>query len=416
MIKTTELARHARKLTLTLFVAQSLGSAGFIATASITSIAAAELSGSSAWAGLPAAVLLLGMAASAYGWGYAMDRLGRRPALAWGAVLGLVGASAAGMALVAGAFSVFLFGSLLMGSSRSALQLSRFVAAEVHPPSQRGRAISNVVLGGTVGAIVGPLLISPSGALADLVGIHPLSGVFVAALVLFGLGLGNVLVFLRPEPRDVAREVSRMAESAVPSVPIARSARKILAQPAAQVAVTAMVFGQAIMVMLMVITALHMTDHDHGLGAISIVMSSHTIGMYAFSVLSGRLADRWGREPVILTGAATLAGASLMARLSPELAPLSAALFLLGLGWNFCYVGGSSLLADQLSEAERARTQGANDFLIGLASALGSLGSGFVYAAVGYQAMGLVAAGASFVPLGLVIWHRWGRRRPAVAV
>ncbi len=100
--------------------------------------------------------------------------------------------------------------------------------------------------------------------------------------------------------------------------------------------------------------------------------------------------------------------ACLLAPLSPQVLPMAVALFLLGLGWNFCFVGGSSLLSDQLSSPERSRVQGVNDLLLGLASALGSLGSGFVFAAVGYAAMGVVGAVVSLLPLALTL--RWLRR------
>ncbi|MBI2247983.1 MAG: MFS transporter, partial [Armatimonadetes bacterium] len=105
--------------------------------------------------------------------------------------------------------------------------------------------------------------------------------------------------------------------------------------------------------------------------------------------------------------------ATLIAPLSPQVVPLSVALFLLGLGWNFCYVAGSTLLADQLSPAERARTQGFNDLLIGMASAAGSLGSGIVFAAIGYGAMGMVGAAAALIPLSTTAWWQ-ARRRAAV--
>jgi MFS family permease len=159
-------------------------------------------------------------------------------------------------------------------------------------------------------------------------------------------------------------------------------------------------------VMLMVITSLEMKGHDHVLTDISFVISSHTFGMYAFSIFSGRLVDRWGRTPVIITGAITLVASCLAAPLSPDVLPISVALFLLGLGWNFCYVGGSTLLADQLSPGERARTQGVNDFLLGLSSAAGSLLSGIIFASLGYAAVGGIGALAAIVPLGLtVVWQ-----------
>ena len=174
-----------------------------------------------------------------------------------------------------------------------------------------------------------------------------------------------------------------------------------------------MVLGQVVMVAIMVITSLHMKGHDHQLGDISAVISAHTLGMYAFSVVSGRLADRWGRGPVILTGAATLLLACFTAPLSPDVLPLAISLFLLGLGWNFCFVGGSTLLSDQLSPAERARTQGVNDLLVGLASAIGSLGSGLVFAATSYTVITIVAGALSVIPLGMVL--NWMLRKRAVA-
>lgn len=402
-----EVERAARRITWSLFIAQSVGRAGFIATAAITSIVGAELSGTAWLAGLPAAVLLFGMAVSSYGWGYALDWLGRRGGLVLGGAFGVIGTAVAGWAIVADGYALFLVGMLLMGFSRAALQLSRFAAAEVSPPERRGRAISNVVLGGTVGAIGGPLLVGPSGAAALGWGYPELSGPFFISILLFSLGLLDIAVGLRPDPKELGEQVDRMYPQATPNTGRKRGPLEILRQPAAVVAVTAMVVGQAVMVMLMVISSLHMSDHAHSLFAISVAMSSHTVGMYAFSVVSGSLSDRWGREPVIIVGALVLAMAALGSTLSPALLPLSFALFLLGLGWNFCYVGGSSLLSDQLSAAERSRTQGFNDLLIGMASALGSLGSGVVFAAVGFTVMGIASAVVALIPLILAAW--WQR-------
>jgi MFS family permease len=156
-----------------------------------------------------------------------------------------------------------------------------------------------------------------------------------------------------------------------------------------------------------------MRGHEHALGHISAVMSAHTFGMFAFSVVSGRLADRLGRGPVILGGAAVLVLAGLTAPLSPEVLPLAISLFLLGLGWNFCFVGGSTLLADELAPAERSRTQGFNDLLVGLASALASLGSGIVYAGTSYAAIALLAGALALIPLLMSL--TWMRRQPSSA-
>jgi MFS family permease len=189
---------------------------------------------------------------------------------------------------------------------------------------------------------------------------------------------------------------------------------QVLRQPGALVAVSAMVIGQMVMVMLMVITSLHMREHDHGLASISAVISAHTLGMFAFSVVSGRLADRWGRGPVILLGASLLVLAGLTAPLSPDVLPLAVSLFLLGLGWNLCFVGGSSLLSDQLRPEERGRTQGFNDLLIALGSAVGSLGSGVVFVSVGYGVMGAIGSALALVPLTMAaVWLRSLTSQPA---
>lgn len=409
----TELSRIARKITFVLFLAQSLASAGFIASATVNSILGAKLGGNP-WAGVPSAVFLVGSALAASVWGVLMDLVGRRNGITLGLVLGVTGA---GVVVVAANQSLLLLmfpGMVLMGFGNAAVLLGRFSAAEVNPPEKRGAAISNVVVGGTVGAIFGPLLVGPMGALSLRLGMDELAGAYIASMVLFGIASVIIFLGLRPDPREVGKQVADLYPASAPGG-AARPIGVILREPAALTAVTAMVLGQVVMVAIMVITSLHMKGHNHQLGNISAVISAHTLGMYAFSVVSGRLADKWGRGPVILTGAATLLLACLTAPLSPDVLPLAVSLFLLGLGWNFCFVGGSTLLSDQLSPAERARTQGVNDLLVGLASATGSLGSGLVFAATNYLVITIVAGALSLIPLIMVLsWMR--RERVAVGV
>jgi MFS family permease len=220
-----------------------------------------------------------------------------------------------------------------------------------------------------------------------------------------GLVLAAMLISagLRPDPRDIGRELARLSPEAAP-LQLTRSLAEIIRQPGVIVATLSMVFAQLVMMVPMSITSVHMTDHRHPLTAVSLVISGHTFGMYAFSVISGRMTDRWGRGPVIILGSTVSLLSCLLAAPSIDLLPLLVALFLLGLGWNFAYVAGSALLSDQLSPKERAKTQGFNDLLLNLASAAGQLGSGVVYASGGYGIMGLAAAAVAAVPLALAIW------------
>ena len=400
-----DFSKPARKITWVLFATQSLASAGFIAAATINSIIGAQLGGD-VYAGLPSAVYMLGGAFAASAWGYIMDRIGRRNGISAGLVIGALGNAIVLFAISSSSLLIFLIGMLLMGICNAAVVLGRFAAAEVNPPAQRGAAISNVVLGGTFGAVFGPLLVGPMGTFAHSIGMNELAGAYIATLILFVIASVLVFVGLRPDPRDLGKEVAEQYPEETPHG-ATRPVLQIFSQIGALTAVTAMALGQVVMVGIMVITSLHMRGHNHNLRDISAVISSHTFGMYAFSVISGRLSDKWGRGWVIFIGAATLLLACITAPLSPDVLPLAVALFLLGLGWNFCFVGGSALLADQLSPAERARTQGVNDLLVGLASAIGSLGSGFVFAASSYTVIAIVAGIIALVPLGMsLLWLR----------
>lgn len=388
----------ARKLKWTLFGAQALGSAGFLVASTVTPIVGAQLSGRAAFAGVPTACYWAGGALATLVWGRLMDPIGRRRTLSLGLLVGVLGASLASFFVVRHSFRGFVLGLALMGAANSALQLARFMAGEVHRMEERGRAISTVVLGGTVGAVLGPALVAPMSVLATSLGGPPLAGPYAASAGFFSLGAVLVIVLLWPDPRDLAKEVHSGSALDAPS---RRTVSEILRDRGVRVAGLTMAIAQVVMVMLMVITSLHMSHHHHDLSSIAAVMSSHVFGMYAFSVVSGRLADKWGRGPLIGAGALVLVVSCLTATLSTAVAPLAFALFLLGLGWNFCYVGGSTLLSDCLSQAERARIQSVNDFVLTTLAGTGSALSGLVFSSLGYAMMGYLSAFVSLILVGL---------------
>jgi MFS family permease len=231
----------------------------------------------------------------------------------------------------------------------------------------------------------------------------------VAAAVLFGL----LAVNLRAIAEHVARADAQDAVEVVAPTQ-ARSFRDALRAPAVFAALVAMACGQAAMALMMSSISIHMNDHNHGLGDISAVISAHVLGMFAFSPLVGQLADRLGRRAAIALGATVLAIGCVIAPLSLNTPAIALALFLVGLGWSGCYVGGSALLTDALGVSERARLQGANDTVVSIASATGSLGSGILLAAVGFTALSGVGLAVALLPLLAALFVRPSAVRPAM--
>jgi MFS family permease len=410
-----DLARARTRIVTALFAANSLVLAAVIAMGTVFSIVAADLTGNPAWAGAPNALLSLAGGLMAPVLAASWDRWGRRWGLTLSLAAGALGAGLAAASVELRAAWLFGLGILAIGATQAGGRLSRFIAAEVSPAEARGRAISVVVWGGTIGAVGGPLLVGPSSRLAAALGWDELSGPIALGLPLLALSALITYAGLRPEPLELSRQIeSAGQDAAIPAGP-ARPIRRLLTHPGILVAMAAMVLSQMVMVMLMGITALYMHDHEHTLGGISVVFSAHTLGMFAFSPLAGRFSDRAGRGPVIVVGALMMVLSTLVAPASHALSVLVTGLFLLGLGWNFCFVGGSALLADLLTPPERSKTQGTNDMLVGVVSGVGSLSSGLIYAALGYRVISLLGGALILLAAFAGAWWSLSRRQPQAA-
>jgi len=167
-----------------------------------------------------------------------------------------------------------------------------------------------------------------------------------------------------------------------------------------------MVISQLVMTLIMVITPLHMNYLNHSTAAISGVIMAHTLGMFGLSSVTGWLIDKYGRISIIIIGAVILVAASLLTPISTTLPLLTFALFLLGLGWNFCFIAGSSLLSDTLHVTERGRAQGASDTLVALSSGVGSLATGAVFALGGIIAVSGAGLAFTLALFALILWTR----------
>jgi MFS family permease len=369
--------------------------------------------GNKQWAGVPGTILLIGSAAVAYPMGRLMDRYGRRPGLALGFLLGVAATSLAAWAVVNQWLWVYLLGVLGLGLTQGTSNLGRYAAAEANVPEKRARAISLVVLGGTFGSVAGPLFVDWSGRAAVLVGLPQLSGPWLAGSLFLFLALLVVTILLRPDPQTVGRELAALEPEPPAEQRQERPYRRIFSDPRTKVATGAMICGQLAMVTVMTITPVHMDDHHHTLASISWVIMAHTLGMFGLSFMTGWLADRLGQNRMILLGGLLLVAACLLAPLWDNVFWLALALFLLGLGWNFCFVAGSALLASVLRASEKGRVQGLTDGMVYVASGIGSTGSGLVFAATGFLVMSWLSILIALVPVLLVLfWPMLARRSP----
>lgn len=405
----TDLAKASRRIVGALFAIQGLVLAAIIAMSTVMSIVAADLTGNPSWAGVPAAALLLSSAAAAPLLASLWDRAGRRIGLSVSLAAGVLGSVLAAAAVELRSIWILGLGILVLGVARAGAQLSRFIAAEVSLPGMRARAISIVVWGGALGAIGGPLLVGPSSRATLALGLNELTGPVAIAIPLTALSVLVAILGLRPEPLELSRRIGD-DPGGLSRDKAARPLGALLRLPGIRVSVVTVLLAQTVMIMLMGITSLHMRDHGHALSGISVVFSAHTLGMFAFAPLVGRLADRLGRGAVMVGGSLITLVSLAIAPASNQTPLLVVGLFLLGLGWNLCFVAGSALLADQLSPTERSRTQGVNDLLIGLASGLASLGSGPVYGAQGYLVVSWLGAILMIPAVLLSGWWTFGRR------
>ena len=394
-----------KRLLYTLFTTQSLFSAGQIAVFTLIAIVATRLSGTESVAGLPSSTLTFAQAFAAFPVALLMGRFGRRLGLTLGYVLGTLGGLFGVLAITQNMFPLLLISAALMGIGRAASDQGRFAAGEMFAPEERGRMIGRVVFASTVGAIVGPLLVGPSGRLMESLGLHADVGVWAGLLAFSAVAALVTFFLLRPDPMQIARAmtVEEAAREDKPQAP-ARPVRQLLMLPTVQLAILAMLVSQTVMVVLMVMTPLHMDHQHHSRDAISMVIAAHTLGMFGLSALTGYLIDRFGRIPMLVVGGLILIASALLAPVATNEYTLAFALFLLGLGWNFGYVGGSSLLADALQGEERARVQGVNDSLVFFVAGFGSLSAGPLFATGGFLAVSMGGLILTLILLVLIYW------------
>jgi MFS family permease len=296
----------------------------------------------------PVASMFLGTAIATVPASMWMARSGRRTGFIASALVGALGALVAASAIAQRSLLMLSLGTLLIGGYQGFAQFYRFAASEVSNDAFRSRAISLVLTGGVAAAVLGPALAQLGAALLQ----PTYMGSFLIAAALAVVAAG-VLVGLRvPMPRP---EVGEDQPRPLPA---------IMCQPTYGVALFGAATGSGVMVLAMTVTPLAMAQHGHSLADAAMVIQMHTLGMFAPSFVTGSLIARFGVLRVMFIWAVLLSGHAALSFGGTTLASFASALVLLGVGWNFLYVGGTTLLTGAYLPAERGRAQAANDLVV----------------------------------------------------
>lgn len=377
---------------LLLASAQALFQIVSVLVMTIGGLAGSILAPSPEFATAPIAAMFLGTAISTVPASMWMTRVGRRIGFITGASLGTFGGLLAAAGMMTSSMLLLCAGTFLAGCYQGFAQFYRFAAGEVADDKFRPRAISLVLAGGVVAAVLGPLLARWGGELMQPA--YTASFLFLAAtsaiavIVLFGVNV--------PRTVDTADEKAAV-----------RSLGEIVRQPTYMVALFGAVTGYGVMILAMTATPLAMTHHHHDLTAASTVIQLHVLGMFLPSFFTGSLIARFGVLRIMLAGIVLLTAHVLFALSGTGIYNFTAALILLGVGWNFLYIGGTNLLTRTYSTAEKGKAQATNDltiFIVGLAA---SLCAGLLQNTIGWQALNvwllpwLAAAAAAIIWLQL---------------
>jgi MFS family permease len=340
---------------------------------------------------------VLGSALAAMPAALYMARVGRRRGFMTGSLIAIVGSATCAMAIARASFPLYCLGTAIVGIYTAFGLQYRFAAAEVAAPAFKAKAISLVLAGGIVGGFIGPTAGVWAKDLFDV----PFLGSF---LVLSAFAMVALVVQSRVRvPAPTAEE--RAGDG--------RPLRAIAAQPVFIVAVLAASFGYGIMNLLMTATPLAMGFCGHPFSAAAFVIEWHVVGMYAPGFFTGSLIKRVGALKVIVAGALLMVACVVVAVSGIAIWQFWVALVLLGVGWNFMYTGGTTLLTETYSPAEKAKTQGLNDAIVFMVMVVSSFSSGALVSVAGWERMNLGALPFLAIVAGATLWLTWLRpRRP----
>lgn len=403
-----------QKRTLRVLVAgQVVAAAALSAAVTVGAFVIQDILGQDTpWGGMSSATFTMGSAFMSQVLARKMSRKGRRVGLQYGYSLAIIGGIIAGFGVNRNSLMFFILGLFLYGSGQASNLLSRYAAMDLAAPEQRSQAMSYILFGSTFGAVFGPVLIQPAEKVGeDIFGWSTYTGPWIASACFFAFALLNVAIRLRPDPLEVSGGLISQQGVGVVTPNLGVAFRTIFGIKNARVALTAMVISQVTMVAVMTMTPVHLKLHGHE-DVSPYVISLHIAGMYAFSPLVGKFADRRGKLLSISVGGVLLLAATVMAALAGEAATLLwPSLWLLGLGWSFGLIGGSSLLVESVPEKTRVTVQGAADLTMSFCGGLAGFSSGFIRKAFGFHMLSNLGTVLALILVVVAIRHLYSLKR-----
>ncbi len=381
----------AKHNAVVLAVAMALGGSSPAIVVSLGGLVGQALSPDKELATLPVSLLNLGLALGTIPAAVLMRRAGRRIGYMVGAGIGLAGGCLAAYGIASFSFVLFCLGTLIIGSYGSFNQSYRFAATDAASEAFKPRAISWVMTGGLIAGVVGPQTVIWT---RDFLQAAPFAGAFLGQAALALLSMVAVS-FLRPSPVSIASSKA----GGRPLIEIVRQPRFIVA------AVTGLV-SYSLMTFMMTAAPLAMIGCGHSVGAAALGIQWHILAMFGPSFFTGRLIARFGKGPVTAVGLVLIALSAVIGLSGITIAHFWVTLVLLGLGWNFGFIGATALVTDCYRPEERAKVQAANDFLIFGSVAVASFSSGKLLNAGGWDSVNWLVFPPVFIALGLLAWQQ----------
>lgn len=392
-----KIPRIVKRNTILLALSMAFSGAGAHMIYALTPLMVLELFNSASLAGIGLSIIGISRLIVAYPVGKLTDTYGRKPGLALGIGLGLVGAMLAALSIIFNSVPVFFVAMLALGLGIGAAHQLRVAAADMYPPARRAEGLGMVLTGSLLGVFVGPGLVLAAQNVAPSVGLNPLglSWLFVPVV---GLPSLYVLWLVRPDPKEIATNLGRYypGYSAPPSRAMSErhlggGMSAVLTHFPKRLATVANFAAQGNMAIVMVIIGLVLHDHGHTLVAISFAQAWHSIGMFGFSLPIGKLADSLGRKPVLLLGTFVEAVGALLVALPSDYVAITLGGILVGVGWSCVSVAATSIVADTSVPGERGRAIGAVDTFSGVAAIGLPLVAGPMAEGLGLASTGILA-------------------------